>query len=110
MTGEKTTKRGAGKKILVAAILGAVVGMLLAPKAGKELRQDLKKIMQKMEIEIIKQAGKTKKLTKEKYEEIVEAVVNSYAKARKIKKGDLNKVAKDLRKIWADVSRKLRTK
>ena len=106
---EKTTKKGGtGKKILAVAVLGVIAGLMLAPKTGKELRKDLKKIAQKMEKEIVKQAGKTKELTQEKYNEIVETVVNSYAKAKKISKKDVEIVAKDLKKIWVHLLRRLK--
>ena len=107
---EKPKKRGATKKILAAAILGVIAGVLLAPKAGRELRKDLRKIMQKMEKEIIQKAGKTKKLGREKYDEIVEIAANSYAKAKKIKKEDLKEIVKDLKKCWTDIAKKLKAK
>lgn len=108
MAAEKTKRGGSGKKILAAAVLGVIAGMLLAPKAGKELRKDLKKIAQKMEKEVIKRAGKTRRLTKKKYDEIVEAVANSYAKAKKIREKDVKAVVRDLKKIWVDLSRRLK--
>lgn len=110
MTNGKNTKKGSGKKILAVAILGVVAGMLLAPKTGKELRRELKKIALKMEKEIIKQAEKTKEITQEKYEEIVEMIVDSYAKAKKISKNDVKAITKDLKKIWAGLSRKTKVK
>lgn len=110
MTAQKTTKKGTGKKILVAAILGVLAGMLLAPKAGKKLRKDLKDVAQKMEKEIIRQAGRTKKLTQEKYEEIVETMVNSYTKVKKIKKEDVRAMTRNLKKIWTDLVKKIKSR
>ncbi len=98
------------KKITGAAAIGAAVGvaigMLLAPKKGKALRKDLKDLPLKIKKEVAEKAGEVKDLTQKHYEKLIDAVAGFYKKAKKIKKADLEKVVKELKKSWKEVTKK----
>lgn len=98
------------KKIAQAAAIGTAVGvaigMLLAPKKGKELRKDLKELPAKIRKEVSEKAGKIKDLTQKHYEKLIDTVAGFYKKAKKVKKADLEKIVKELKKSWKAVSRK----
>lgn len=98
------------KKIAQAAAIGTAVGvaigMLLAPKKGKALRKDLKELPSKIKKEVTEKAGKVKDITQKHYEKLVDTVAGFYQKAKKIKKADLEKIVKELKKSWKEVSKK----
>lgn len=71
MPGEKK-KMVAG--FLAGIIAGLTAGILLAPKKGKEVREDIKKLSQKLVKGAVEKTEKFGKLTKAEYEKIVEEV------------------------------------
>ena len=98
------------KKIAGAAAIGTAVGvaigMLLAPKKGKALRKDLKELPAKIRKEVTEKAARIKNLTQKHYEMLVDSVAEFYQKARRIKKADLERIVKELKKSWKEVSKK----
>lgn len=69
---------------------GAIGGLLLAPKSGKETREDLKKLV----LKLTKEVEGTVKSTKEKVEEVFgEATDQAMEKYKEIKSTVMNKVA-----------------
>lgn len=98
------------KVILAAAITGVIAGLMLAPKSGKELRKDIKVVVQKIGEEVVEKAEKVKKLSKREYEKIVEKVTQAYAQAKKIKEEDFKHITEEAKKGWAEISKKLKTK
>ncbi len=76
----------------VGTVAGAIAGILLAPKSGKETREDLKKIGDLIGREVAKKAEGVKELTEEKYHQIVEGVSDFYRKAKKLKESDRKKI------------------
>jgi len=74
-------------------VAGAIAGVLLAPKSGKETREDIAKYMHEMKDKIAEELHKAGKVTKEKYNEIVAKVVKVYEVEKKITTED----AKDIK-------------
>lgn len=107
-------QKGSAKKIaigtLAGAILGVIVGILLAPQKGKKTRKELKKVSEKIAKDIAKKATGVKKLTKERYNRIVDEVLDFYEKAKKIKKEDLKEIVNDLKAKWPQIAQKLKKK
>jgi len=69
---------------------GAIGGLLLAPKSGKETREDLKKLVMRL----TKEVEGTVKSTKEKVEEVFgQATDQAMEKYKEIKSTVMNKVA-----------------
>ncbi|MBE3088767.1 MAG: YtxH domain-containing protein [Actinobacteria bacterium] len=63
-------------------IVGALAALFLATKTGEELRADVKRIAVEIRDKAEEKAGKIKDLTKDKYEDIVNAVIANYKKVR----------------------------
>ncbi len=76
----------------VGILAGAIAGILLAPKSGKETRADITKHVGEMKDKIAKELSKVGKVSKEAYNEIVEKVVKVYELEKKITPKD----AKDI--------------
>ncbi len=111
METQKEKNRKIGALAVIAALLtGVIAGVLLAPKKGKETREDIERIAKKIGKEVAEKAGKVEKITRQKYQEIVEATVDSYKKLKKIKKEDADKVVNGLKKQCSEVVEKLRSK
>jgi gas vesicle protein len=75
---------------MLGAVAGAIGGVLLAPKSGKETREDLKKLAVKLK----KEVEETVKDTKERVKDVFgKASDEAMAKYNKIKSAAVNKVA-----------------
>lgn len=70
--------------IAIGAVAGAIATILLAPKSGKETREEIKAHMDEIKDGIIKRLEEAGEFSKEKYEEIVTAVLGEYEAAKKI--------------------------
>lgn len=96
------------KGLLTGAAIGGALGVLFAPKSGKETRQDIKDFYNKSRQEILKRAKKFKKLSQEQYNKIVKAVVEEGGKTLKIAGRDLTKLKKDLIAEYNEIKKKLK--
>ncbi len=85
------------------ALLGALAGVLLAPKSGKATRDDLVKFMRSSSKKVVSQAKRLKDLTQDKYDEIVERVVETAGKTTKMGKQELAEWKETLKGKYADV-------
>ncbi len=75
---------------LLAATVGAVGGLLLAPQSGKKTREDIVKMLAKLSKEVQTGAKDTKAKVEEVFGEATEEAVNKY---KKIKTAVMSKVA-----------------
>ena len=57
--------------LAVGALAGALAGILLAPKSGKETRADIQKTMMKIKDDLATKLADMKDMTKEKYEQMI---------------------------------------
>lgn len=75
---------------LLAATIGAVGGLLLAPQSGKKTREDIVKMLAKLSKEVQTGAKDTKAKVEEVFGEATEEAINKY---KKIKTAVMSKVA-----------------
>ena len=80
---DKKTK-GILEGAAIGVIAGAIAGILLAPKSGKETRDDIAKYATEMKDKIAGELAAGGKVTKEKYEEVVAKIVSAYETEKKI--------------------------
>ena len=106
---KKSYKTGA-LAVVGALLTGVVAGILFAPKKGAETRKDVVRIAKKIGQDVAEKAGKVKKLTSKQYQEIVDAVADSYRKLKKIKKGDIDKIVTGLKEQGSEVIKGLKLK
>jgi gas vesicle protein len=111
--------------LLIGATVGLVAGILLAPKSGKETREDLKKMAGEVaerakdtyseasailqtKLAALKKVGK--KIDKEKYITLVNEVVEEIRKDGDITVTAAKEVGINLKKDWVKVRKALDTK
>ena len=97
---KKSNKSGIFAAGIIGAMIGAVAGLLYAPKSGKETRKDLGNWMNDMTDEIQEQMKKTKNRTQERYNEVVDSLSDKYRKMQFIKDTELDDFTTDLKKRW----------
>jgi gas vesicle protein len=69
---------------MVGFLAGAVTALFLTTKTGKELREDIKRVIIEVRDKVEKEASKVKNLTKEKYTEILNNVISNYKKVKEL--------------------------
>lgn len=91
------------KGLLMGLAIGGVAGVLLAPKSGKQVRQDLKKAYKSTSKDIAKRINDIEDISKSKYEQIVEAVINEYKKLDPITQEQIDSLKVILQKKWSEI-------
>ncbi len=83
---------------------GAVLlGVLLAPKRGRETRKDLKAKFNEVKQEVARRTAKTKKLSRAAYHEAVRDVLAYYKRAKKLNDAEMRALERDLKPRWSDI-------
>lgn len=107
----KTNTKSSGKNLLagalVAAALGAVVGMMMAPKSGKALRGDIKKTAKQFYKEAMPQLKKMKGVGKAEFEKFMGTAASRYASAKKLSLAEKRQLIKEARGAWSKIKRHL---
>ena len=83
--------------IAVGAVAGAIAGLLLAPKSGQEMRNDIKEALMEIKDQIVERLEKLEDVTQEKYDEVVKAVLAEYSAAKKITDDEAKELETKLR-------------
>lgn len=86
-------------------VAGAIAGVLLAPKSGKETREDIVNYTHEMKDKIAKELHKAGKVTKEKYNEIVAKIVKVYEVEKKITSEDAKDIKEKLDHNFEEVKK-----
>ena len=79
------------------AMLGAIAGILYAPKSGKRTQQDMRRYYFQMKDNILENLGEMKDITRETYENVVDSVVAGYEEAKIITSWEAFRVREDLK-------------
>jgi gas vesicle protein len=88
-------------------IMGAVAGILLAPKSGKETRADLAKLGERMRDDITDKLGKLTTFTRETYKEVVDTVVNKYQEAKEVTTEEAQALKEELDRNYDQVKQSI---
>lgn len=99
--------------MLVGVITGAAAGILLAPKSGKETREDIARYTKEMKDKIASELAKMGVITKDSYNAVVDSVVGLYESAKKIGRDDAAEIRAQLDENFdkvEDVVKKARRK
>ena len=108
--------------VALEALAGAAAGVLLAPKSGKETREDIKKFAKKTKeqgeallkkakkevakkIENIKKAGKG--INADDYKKIVAEIVDSFKESGEATGEAAKKLGEQLKEDWNDVKKQI---
>jgi gas vesicle protein len=77
---------GAAKGLFIGLTIGFVAGALtalfLTPKTGEELRADIRRITKDIANKVEEKAKRIRNITKERYNEVVNNVIESYKKVK----------------------------
>lgn len=95
---------GAGVGILA----GAIAGILLAPKSGKETRADIANYVIEMKDKIAEELTKAGKVSKEAYNAIVDKVVKVYELEKKITAEDAQDIKDKLDSNYEEVKKAIK--
>jgi len=100
-------KKDVAAGVAVGAIIGALAGVLLAPKSGKETREDLKKFAEDTKQKLATKLNTMKTVTKAEYDRMVDVVVNEGGETWKVAKADLDQLRTDLKDRYDSVKTRL---
>jgi gas vesicle protein len=89
--------------VAAGAVAGVIAGILLAPKSGKETRADIAKHMNEIKDKLTKELSKLSEFTKEKYDQIVGKIVDTYEKDKKLTTEEAKKIKEDLKEKYEEV-------
>lgn len=92
------------KGIITGLAIGGALGVLFAPKSGKQTRQDLKKAYRATSKDIAKRINDLEDISQSKYDQIVDAVVNEYQKLDPITQEQIETLKTTLQEKWNEVA------
>jgi gas vesicle protein len=93
------------KGIMAGLAIGGAIGVLFAPKSGRQTRQDLKKAYRTTSKDIARRIDDLEDISKAKYDQIVDAVVNEYQKLDPITQEQIETLKATLQDKWNEVAK-----
>ena len=102
---KKKKSHGMSLGLMIGAALGVTTGLFLQSKKGKEFVKDSEKKAQKLQAKILKELPDIEKMTKAKYEQMVDKLTDSFVKAKEITAKEAPEVKKILMKKWAGIEK-----
>jgi gas vesicle protein len=91
------------KALLAGLAIGGILGVLLAPKSGKQVRQDLRKAYKATSKDIAKRINNIEDISKSKYDQVVESVVNEYKKLDPMTQEQVESLKSTLQNKWSEI-------
>ena len=85
------------------ALLGLLAGLLVAPRSGKETRENMKKHYEEISDRIAEELCHIKDITQETYTQVVGAVVHGFVEAKKITADEAAEIKSELKKGFEDI-------
>jgi gas vesicle protein len=107
MTDQKKSHFGAG--LMAGAIMGVAAGLFLQSQKGKQMTKGMQKKANKLQTKLMKELKTSKVLNKEKYEEIVDMVMDYYVKSKEVAKTEVPAIRNYLMSSWSRISKELKS-
>ncbi len=82
---------------LLGAIVGAVAGILYAPKSGRKARESMRRYYFEMKDTILENMGEIKDITRETYETVVDSAVAAYEESKIITSWEASRIKEELK-------------
>ncbi|HEU0051056.1 MAG TPA: YtxH domain-containing protein, partial [Patescibacteria group bacterium] len=79
---KKSSHLGAG--LMAGAVMGLAAGLFLQSRKGKALTKDAQKKAIQLQAQVMKKLKEAEHLTKEKYTDVVDHVINYYKKTKEL--------------------------
>lgn len=92
------------KGIITGLAIGGVLGVLFAPKSGRQTRQDLRRAYKATSKDIAKRISDLEDISQAKYNQIVDAVVNEYQKLDPITQEQIDALKEVLQQKWNEIA------
>lgn len=92
----------------IGVLAGAIAGVLLAPKSGKETRDEITKYIHEMKDKIAEELTKAEKITKDSYNDIVAKIVKVYELEKKISVEDAKDIKDKLDSNYEEVKKAIK--
>ncbi len=103
---DSNTLKGIFVGMAIGFVAGAGTAMFLTTKTGEELRADIRKAAIDVKDKAEAQAGKIKNLSREKYGEIVDNILDGYNKVRDFTEKEMELIKKIVTEQKEVVSKK----
>jgi len=84
-------------RFLKGVMWGVLAGILLAPKAGRETRDEIKKVYGEITDRITEELARLKEVTRDTYAQVVQSAVNVYLETKKISKKEADQIIAELK-------------
>jgi len=111
MTKKKTTKKddNLGLEIFAATAAAAVAGavFLYGTAAGKKSRTKVKSWTIKAKAEVLEKIEKAKELNEDVYHNVVDGVMEKYAKLKTVEEEEIKPLALEMKKHWKEIKKEL---
>jgi len=85
------------------ALLGLMAGLLVAPRSGKETRENIKRHYEEISEGISEELSRLKDITQETYAQVVATVVHGFVEAKKITSDEAAELKSELKKGFENV-------
>ncbi len=99
-----------GAGLVAGAMLGLATGFFLNSRKGRELTKDAQKRAMQLQKEVVKRLQKAGDLTQDKYEEVIDYVLEYYTKSKDIATKEVPQVKKYLMSQWKTIEKELKPK
>ena len=97
-----------GAGLMAGAVLGLAAGLFLRSRRGQQLTRDAQKKAAQLQIKVVKRLQSMETLTRERYEEVVDDVLDYYAKSREVAKKEIPQVRAYLLGRWKLIESQLK--
>lgn len=89
--------------LMIGLISGATIGILLAPKKGEDTQKDISEAMSRLKIAITEKIDNLEKLSKEKFNEIVDSTFDSINDLRNISSKERENLKNEIKDKYEEV-------
>ncbi len=107
---DKNTAAKVGGGLAAGAAIGMALGLFLQSRKGKELTKDAMKKAATLQKQVVKKLMSAEKITKEKYEEVVDQALKYYEKSKELAAKEIPAVRKQLMGEWKKIEKHLKNK
>ena len=84
-------------RFLKGVLWGVLAGILLAPRAGRETREEIKKIYGEITDRITDDLARLKEVSRDTYNQVIQSAVNAYLETKKITKKEAEQIIAELK-------------
>lgn len=93
------------KGLLAGVAIGGSLGVLFAPKSGKETREDIQQAYKQVSADVAKKVSQAKDVTEKTYQEIVDKAVAEYRKLEQLTNEQADELSETLKSRWHDTGK-----